>query len=305
MKLSTAIQCRPVSRRVRGWTLSRPISSNHPRPRNSSPFSTIPPPPPRNNGARRPLRLVRPVIYLSLLSSGYCTGQHIQTTILPPPLPVPYTLEDGLLREELQESADELPIVLALREQWQRWTEYEIDGGEAGTDHERTFLTRGICGARGVAVQRYFWNEEERRAISVVYLGGGLVGFPRVVHGGAIVTVMQEVMGAAAEGGNLMKGEESGSGSGSGRADGEFVVDYMRPVTAQGFHVVRAQVDGIHDHVVQATVEDGTGVVCAIGKAWFKVPAKDESVATVVVGLPVVAKEVLYRIGELGGGGYS
>ena len=55
-----------------------------------------------------------------------------------------------------------------------------------------------MAGARGLAVQRVWWNERERRAISVVFFGGGLSGWPGVVHGGTVATVVDESLGRVA-----------------------------------------------------------------------------------------------------------
>lgn len=40
--------------------------------------------------------------------------------------------------------------------------------------------------------QRVFWNHKEKKAINVVYLGWGTSGWPKVVHGGALATVLDE-----------------------------------------------------------------------------------------------------------------
>lgn len=49
-----------------------------------------------------------------------------------------------------------------------------------------------------MGVFRVFWNEAEKRSISVVFFGGGLSGWPGVVHGGAIATVLDEALGTVA-----------------------------------------------------------------------------------------------------------
>ena len=51
-----------------------------------------------------------------------------------------------------------------------------------------------MSGTRGLGVQRAFWNAETREMVAVVWIGGGLAGWPGVAHGGAIATVMEEVM---------------------------------------------------------------------------------------------------------------
>jgi acyl-coenzyme A thioesterase PaaI-like protein len=55
-----------------------------------------------------------------------------------------------------------------------------------------------MAGSAGLAVQRVFWDEEKQCATTVVWFGSGMAGWPGVVHGGALATVMDESLGRVA-----------------------------------------------------------------------------------------------------------
>ncbi|RJE19702.1 thioesterase family [Aspergillus sclerotialis] len=55
-----------------------------------------------------------------------------------------------------------------------------------------------LRGSRGLALQRVFWNEKEKKTISFVYFGDGLDGWLKVTHGGALATMLDENMGRVA-----------------------------------------------------------------------------------------------------------
>jgi hypothetical protein len=70
--------------------------------------------------------------------------------------------------------------------------------------HEETSGRKGILGAmsgtRGLGVQRAFWNPETKELVAVVWIGGGLAGWPGVAHGGAIATIFEEAMARMVKG---------------------------------------------------------------------------------------------------------
>lgn len=47
-------------------------------------------------------------------------------------------------------------------------------------------------------LQTVFWNEKEKKSVSFVYLGHGLDGWIKTVHGGALATIIDENMGRVA-----------------------------------------------------------------------------------------------------------
>lgn len=61
-------------------------------------------------------------------------------------------------------------------------------------ERSRNGMLRAISGTRGLGVQRAFWNDETREMVAIVWMGGGLAGWPGVAHGGGIATIFEEVM---------------------------------------------------------------------------------------------------------------
>jgi hypothetical protein len=72
------------------------------------------------------------------------------------------------------------------------WLELDLGFGRESGGKEG--ILGVMSGTRGLGVQRAFWNAETREMVAVVWIGGGLAGWPGVAHGGAIATVMEEVM---------------------------------------------------------------------------------------------------------------
>lgn len=145
-------------------------------------------------------RRSRILLYSSAsLVVGFLAGQALHDIIVPPPLPVPGTPEDALLLSQLQATLDDLPIVRSLRsDKDHKWREWEAYSSIPTTQLQKRLTTGPMGGARGLAIQRVFWNDEEQKAISIVFFGGALAGWPGITHGGAIATVMDESLGRAA-----------------------------------------------------------------------------------------------------------
>ena len=197
-------------------------------------------------------------------------------SLVPPLLPAPDSPEDEALLSKLRRDLGDLPIVKELRGHQEQWTEYDAYAS-LPVEAKRTSMTaRAMHGSRGLGIQRIFWNEEEKRLINVVFLGGYLTGWPGVVHGGAVATMLHESLERVANGPEF--GGSLGSG-GSGFRSGEGMVlqkvsfDYRKPTGAHAFYVVKAEVDLGEDGAqeppgagrkVKATLENArTGVLCA------------------------------------------
>ena len=113
-------------------------------------------------------------------------------------------------------------------------------------------------GSRGLGVHRVFWNTAERRAITVLFFGGALAGWPGVTHGGAIATVLQEGLELVGEGDAQM-----------------MQVRYLKPTLVRRWYVLRAELDeaveernGVGKVAVKATLETAEeGTVCASAMA--------------------------------------
>lgn len=168
--------------------------------------------------------------YASILALGITTGLGARHFAAPLGLPLPGSREDEIILSSLSTDIDNLDIVKSLRTQsynlstdtslrsgpglgsgggrkisaYKDWLELDFRLGE-GQDAGSGIL--GVMsGTRGLGVQRAFWNAASKEMVAVVWIGGGLSGWPGVAHGGAIATVFEEVMA------RMMRGPEGSLG---------------------------------------------------------------------------------------------
>ena len=131
-------------------------------------------------------------------------------TIAPPPLPEGGTREDGVLIADLNKRIDEEYKVVTLRRKcldMSKQLKGEEDGwvevlptplelmGEKKTEHN---LVARMQGAKGLGVERVFWDRGENKLVAVIWLGGSLCGWPAVIHGGAVAIALTEKLSLAA-----------------------------------------------------------------------------------------------------------
>lgn len=160
------------------------------------------------------------VWYASILGLGITTGLGARQFAGPLGLPEPGSREDELILASLNRDIDNLEIVQSLRAQsynlhsdtalksgpglrsesgggrkisaYKGWLELDIN---LGKDEDGSKGILGVMsGTRGVGVQRAFWNAETQEMVAVLWIGGGLSGWPGVAHGGFIATVFEEIM---------------------------------------------------------------------------------------------------------------
>jgi hypothetical protein len=149
--------------------------------------------------------------YASILALGITTGLGARHFAAPLGLPTPGSPEDKLILQSLGQDVDRLDIVQSLRQQSfnlhadapiagaagtdrfkvKGWVEVNVDSAKEGEEHG---VLGALSGTRGLGVQRAFWNAETKEMIAVVWIGGGLAGWPGVAHGGAIATIFEETM---------------------------------------------------------------------------------------------------------------
>jgi hypothetical protein len=152
--------------------------------------------------------------YAGIFALGITTGLGARQFAAPLGLPTPGSPEDKLIVESLGQDIDRLDIVQSLRKQSfnlhsdtpitgaeggekfkvKGWVEVDFDFVKGEETQGRTGILTAMSGTRGLAVQRAFWNAETKEMVAVVWIGGGLAGWPGVAHGGAIATIFEEVM---------------------------------------------------------------------------------------------------------------
>lgn len=154
--------------------------------------------------------------YASILALGVSTGLGARHFAAPLGLPEPGSHDDELILQSLTADIDKLDIVKDLRKQsysahsdmtlssaadeeaYKAWVEIDLGKGEV----QKGGLLGALSGTRGLGVQRAFWNAETREMVAVVWIGGGLSGWPSVAHGGAIATIFEEAMARMIRGPN-------------------------------------------------------------------------------------------------------
>ena len=221
----------------------QPPRSDNTTPQNAAPL-------PKKRVSRRYWRIS--IYSLSFLVLGIASGSFVTAVLIPPPVPDPDTEESEELLSRLRKDLGELPIVKELRSRREEWLEYEAYMSQPPQLKASSMTAGAMRGYGGLALQRVFWNREEKRLVSIVFFGGSLVGWPGVVHGGAIASVLLENLE------RVTNGPEFGSGSGSA---GTMMLEdvkfkYRSPTKASALYVVKAE-------IVEDTAEpthDGTRI---------------------------------------------
>ncbi|PYI03022.1 hypothetical protein BO78DRAFT_350651 [Aspergillus sclerotiicarbonarius CBS 121057] len=139
----------------------------------------------------QPSRWPRRLAYAAIFSGlGVAAGKWMDGKFAAPPLPG--TEEDGKKLEEIHFIYEHgLPIVKELREH-PDYIEADVYGNYTEEDKLQRLSSGPLRGSRGLALQKIFYNDKEKKAINVAYVGPGLEGWPTVVHGGALGTVIDE-----------------------------------------------------------------------------------------------------------------
>ncbi|KAM3076452.1 hypothetical protein ACMFMG_007268 [Clarireedia jacksonii] len=237
-----------------------PNSNNEPTPNPASTpqhrdlRSQFAPPPP----LPKKKRSLRPVIYASLfLFLGLTTGQYLSLVISPPPLPEPNTTPDDLMTTFLHDQASKIPLVQSLSSDptWQSWDAYS---GFTPAERPHRLTTGPLGGTRGLGgYQKIFYNAST---------GGALAGWPGVVHGGLIATILDESLGRCAI-------RQLGAGTG---VTATLELKYLKPSVTNAFYVVRCmpvlEGAGERKRWVEGRLETLDGRVCVEGKGLFVVP---------------------------------
>lgn len=141
-------------------------------------------------------------------------------------------------------------------------------------------ITTGPLGsATGIgAYQHIFHHHPTSTVLDVVYLGPSTVGWPSVVHGGLLATILDEHTARAA------MAEPSLRARGKGVLTARLELQYKRPTLAADFYVVTARAlgeDELAPHErgkrdrkiwVDVRLETTDGRECVSGRALFVIP---------------------------------
>ncbi len=134
-----------------------------------------------------------------------------------------------------------------------------------------------MSGSSGLAFQRVFHNAGTGEVVTVVYFGGAVAGFPGVVHGGALATVLDESLGRCAI---FRFPTRTG-------VTANLEMQYRAPTLTSNFYVIRAAPlasrdddvvgpDGVRKADrklwVRGTLETEAGKVAVEAKGLFVVP---------------------------------
>ncbi|KAI1809673.1 hypothetical protein GGS20DRAFT_266107 [Poronia punctata] len=233
---------------------------------------------PKPSRRRRHRGLYYATLFLIL---GTAAGTFVRITIAPPTLPIPGSDEDAYLQSKIQSTGAALPIVerLSRDPSWASWDAYAgvprtpQATNPGGISAAQSRITSGpMAGSSGLAFQRVFHNAATGELVTVVYFGAGLAGWPGIVHGGALATVLDESLGRCAI---LRFPSRTG-------VTANLEMQYRAPTLTNNFYVIRTEPiartesDGVPKSDrklwVRGSLETENGKVCVEAKALFVVP---------------------------------
>ncbi|RAL10995.1 PaaI family thioesterase [Aspergillus homomorphus CBS 101889] len=158
-----------------------------------------------------------------------------------------------------------VPIVRELRAN-PDYVEAEVYGNFSEEEKAHRLTSGPLRGSRGVGFQRVFYNDKEKTAVNVVWLGNGLEGWPTMVHGGALGTIIDEHLGRVA-----IRNLPQRTG-----VTANLEVQYRRPIVSNEYYTFHATLDQERSTerkaFVKGEVRDCSGTVRAEASALFVVP---------------------------------
>ncbi|KAK5175271.1 uncharacterized protein LTR77_000408 [Saxophila tyrrhenica] len=251
------------------------------------------------------------VLGIVALAIGAVGGQFVVHTLSPPPLPDAGSREDGILLADLNQRIDEhfkvkvlrgkcLGVAKQLKGQEGGWLEVVQSAAQVDEDKSADgSLVTQMQGAKGLGVERVFWDRGEQRLVAVVWFGGSLCGWPGVTHGGAIATALAEKLSLASALAQDSEGDVSAAavpqrllGTGNHAKmlaptltpdePAQLSLGYLKPTYANQFYVIRvmaAQPEHKDAELTpepyggaeyEATLETQDGKVCVKARGRFK-----------------------------------
>ncbi|KAI1339319.1 hypothetical protein F5Y15DRAFT_85261 [Xylariaceae sp. FL0016] len=292
----------------------RPSKARTPSPKKPAstpgPTESVPEPhqPPPRSRRRRRRSLYFTVLFLL---TGFSLGNTVRLAIAPPPPAARDSIQDRHFSSSIRKRGAAHPLVARLEADpdWISWDAYsglsDADP-DAGSDADSVSpsadptsegglpasastarpsalasrITSGpLAGSAGLPYQRVFHNPATSEVVSLIYFGAGTGGWPGIVHGGALATVLDESLGRCAI---LRFPSRTG-------VTARLELAYKRPTMTKDFYIIRARpvvdAEGASEAVgkdgtrksdrkmwVEGTLETGGGKVCVEAKALFVVP---------------------------------
>jgi len=209
-------------------------------------------------------RRLRSLFYASIFGGlGFYLGNRIANRTASPL--VPGTEEDAHEMKQIRDTFESLPVVKELRSD-PKFREWEAYSSLSETEKQPRLTSAALKGSRGLALQRIFWNEEERKSTSVVFFGSGLEGWMTLVHGGVLATILDENFGRVA-----LWSVPARTG-----VTANLSINYKHPVFSGNFYTVHVNLDREKSTdrkaYVTGEIRDSSGKVCVEGTGLFVVP---------------------------------
>ncbi|KAI1399873.1 HotDog domain-containing protein [Hypoxylon fuscum] len=210
----------------------------------------------------------------TFLLVGLSLGTLVRFTLVPEPLPEPGSPADTYMQSRIRADGAALPLVQQLSHDpaWISWDAYSGLQSTQTAQMVQSRITSGpLSGSAGLPFQRVFHNPRTGEVVSVVYFGSATTGWPGVVHGGAIATVLDETLGRCAI---LRFPARTG-------VTARLELTYKAPTIATRYYIIRTRplVKEGEDPAksdrkmwVEGTLETAEGRVCVEAKALFVVP---------------------------------
>ncbi|KAL4963903.1 PaaI family thioesterase [Aspergillus stella-maris] len=175
------------------------------------------------------------------------------------------TVEDEQEKQRLYDRFVSMDAVKWLRSH-PDYVEMPAYGNYEPQDKARRLTSGPLSGSKGLPVQRVFWNGKEMKAVNIVYFGAGMEGFPTMVHGGAMATIVDETLARVAI---HHFPERTG-------VTANLDINYVAPASSENFYLVYASLDygrsTDRKAYVKGEVRDADGKVCVTASGLFLVP---------------------------------
>ncbi|ROW16401.1 hypothetical protein VPNG_02898 [Cytospora leucostoma] len=269
----------PTSAHVASSSSPSPTPGSPPTRSSASSSSSTPSSP--QPADKRPCRRPRLVSTLLLLLLGLTAGTATRAVLAPPPPLIPGSDADTSLAADVRAAAQHLPLVRQLQTD-PDWCLRHHDAYEGVPAAQRAgrITTGALGGSRGVGAYQHVWhNARTGEALAVIYFGTGTIGWPGVVHGGVIATILDEHSARAA------LGDPSALvGGAKGLLTAKLDITYKRPTLSSDFYVVRASAVPEGELAeeergkrarkvwVDARIETVEGQTCVASRALFVTP---------------------------------